>query len=196
MGNHINWWDGLMVFFLTRYHKKNLYCMMDELQLKHYPFFRWLGAFSVDQRNPVRAAASAHYALKLLKNPGNMLWIFPQGKMVSSYEEIKIQPGVDYLASRSGNAQLLPVAFRYEFFREEKPQVFIRVGPPYDAHDCSKWTIQASIQRQVNELADAAKNQDFSEFTRLVQPRLSINKQWEWWLLFYKGKLEYFKPEN
>ena len=40
--NHTNWWDGLIVFLLTRQMRhKAVYCMMEEKQLKHYRFFTW-----------------------------------------------------------------------------------------------------------------------------------------------------------
>ncbi|NJK93167.1 MAG: hypothetical protein HC904_15920 [Blastochloris sp.] len=68
VANHSGWWDGLMVFFLTRLRKdKEFYCMMEEKQLRHYPFFTWLGAFSVDPSNSVRAGAAVRYACKLLR---------------------------------------------------------------------------------------------------------------------------------
>src|SRR5216684_944745 len=89
--NHSNWWDALAVFMLTRAAPhKSFYCMMEEKQLRAYRFFSWLGAFSVDPTDPLRAAASVRYAIRLLRENETLMWIFPQGEMVPPYQPIKL----------------------------------------------------------------------------------------------------------
>ena len=120
--NHTNWWDGLIIFLLTRQMRhKAVYCMMEEKQLKYYRFFTWLGAFSVDLSSPLRSAASLRYAQRLMQKTETAMWIFPQGRICRQNEPVEIKPGTDYLAQSSPHALLVPVAMRYDFFREDRP---------------------------------------------------------------------------
>ncbi len=119
--NHSNWWDAFAVFLLTRVaSQKSFYCMMEEKQLQNYRFFSWLGAFSVNPNNALQAAVSVRYAIRLLQKDETLMWIFPQGEIVSPHQAIVPRHGVHYLATQAHSAQMIPVAFRYEFFRENR----------------------------------------------------------------------------
>jgi 1-acyl-sn-glycerol-3-phosphate acyltransferase len=195
--NHTNWWDGLLVFYLTReLPAKNFYCMMEEKQLRHYRFFTWLGAFSVDLDNPLRAAGAVRYAMRLLAKPSTLLWIFPQGALVSPYRRIEAQPGVHFLAARANGAQLLPAAFRYEFFRQNKPQVLIEVGQPIAAHQSSQERIAEACNQVAERLDAAVKEANLEGFQVIMKATLPINKKWEWWTRALTGRLAGFQPEN
>lgn len=195
--NHTNWWDALMVFELTRCApRKKFYCMMEEKNLRSYHFFSWLGAFSVDPDDPVRAAASVRYALRLLKKPETLLWIFPQGKMAPPHELFVARPGAAYLARRNPGATLLPVAFRYEFFREEKPLALIEVGPPLSANTIDDADIQKACQFVARSLDEAVRAQSLRGFASLLTPQLSINKKWQKLSFALRGRLSEFDPEN
>jgi 1-acyl-sn-glycerol-3-phosphate acyltransferase len=197
VANHTCWWDGLIVFYLTRFcSDREYYCMMEEKQLRHYKFFTWIGAFSVDLENGLRAALSIRYAAKLLRKPNAFLWIFPQGEQVSRYDKILVKHGVDYLARQTNDAVILPVAFAYEFFREQKPQVLIRFGKPIPAIEVTTPSLQAVLQ----DLADTAlldcRNGNLEAYQVLLKPRLSMNKRWEWFLFLLRGKASEFNARN
>ena len=195
--NHTNWWDGLAVFFLTRFaRQKSFFCMMEEKQLRHYRFFTWIGAFSVDLSTPLRAAATIRYAVKLLQNPETLIWIFPQGKMTSIYTPVEVRPGTHYLATHAAGAQMLPVAFRYEFFREDRPELLIEIGPPFPALESSDERIEREIRACVSALEASMRAENFIGFETVLRPRLTINKQWERVRLFFQGRLSEFDPRN
>lgn len=195
--NHSNWWDGLMIFFLTRYQRgKDFYCMMEEKQMLHYPFFSWIGAFSVDLDNSLRAAATVRYACNLLRQNRSLIWIFPQGAMVAPHDPIKIKPGVDFLARRYKNAQMLPVALHYEFGREQRPFAYIRIGAPYLAGDNSDERLADELTRLRDLLHTDLRSGNLSEYQTLLKPSWSINKRWEWIRRALRGDLKGFNPEN
>ena len=195
--NHTNWWDGLMVYLLTRQmsHKAG-YCMMEEKQLKHYRFFTWLGAFSVDLSSPLRSAASLRYAQRLLQRNETAIWIFPQGKLCRTNEPIEIKPGTDYLAKNSPHAVLVPVAMRYEFFRDDRPNVLIEIGQVFPAVDCDEGRIAQECTKVFRRVSRAALDQNLTGFQPLFSPRLTINKRWEWLKLAVTGRLREFSPIN
>ena len=196
--NHTNWWDGLITYYLTRFNRhKEGFCRMEEKQLKYYRFFTWLGAFSVDTSNPLRAAASVRYAIHLLQNPNTLLWIFPQGKMTTVYESIEVKEGTAYLANHASRVQLLPIIFRYEFLREDRPAILIQIGKQAEGQrPFTDQAIQKLLEVEQESMEKTVRLQKFNEFKSLVPPRLSLNKRWEWMTLAIRGKLREFKPIN
>ena len=195
--NHTNWWDGLIIYLLTRQMpNKAGYCMMEEKQLKHYRFFTWLGAFSVDLSNPLRSAASLRYAQRLLQKNDTAIWIFPQGKICRPSDPVEIKPGTDYLAKNSPHALLVPVAMRYEFFRDDRPNVLIEAGRPFAAVESTESRIAAECNAVLARLSVASADQDLTGFKSLFLPRLTINKRWEWIKLAARGRLREFTPIN
>jgi 1-acyl-sn-glycerol-3-phosphate acyltransferase len=195
--NHTNWWDGLMIYLLTRQMRhKAVYCMMEEKQLKHYRFFTWLGAFSVDLSSPLRSAASLRYAQRLLQRKETAIWIFPQGRICRQNEPVEIRPGTDYLAQSSPHAMLVPVAMRYDFFREDRPNCLIEIGEPFSAVDRTEGRIADECNLAFERVSQAAQDQDLTGFEALFKPRLTINKRWQWIKLALTGRLSEFTPTN
>lgn len=195
--NHTNWWDGLMIFFLTRFNRrKDTYCMMDERQLRQYKFFTWLGAFSTDVENPIRSAASIRYALRILREPSTLLAIFPQGKMESPYREIETAKGAHFLARSVSDGQMLPLTFRYEFFREQRPTVLINIGEPFPTIESSPERIRDTLRQLAHEQEQACRTGNFNGYERALRPSLSINKKWDWFRHLVTGRIRHFDPEN
>ncbi|MCE0499040.1 MAG: lysophospholipid acyltransferase family protein [Methylacidiphilales bacterium] len=195
--NHTNWWDGLIIYLLSRkMPHKAVYCMMEEKQLKHYRFFTWLGAFSVDLSSPLRSAASLRYAQRLLQKNDTAIWLFPQGRLCRQNEPIETRPGTDYLAQNAPHALLVPVALRYDFFREDRPNSLIEVGRPFQAIDSSDGRIAQECNDAFARVTQAAQAQDLTGFELLFRPRLTINKRWQWVKLALTGRLHEFSPMN
>jgi len=195
--NHTNWWDGLIVYLLTRQMRhKAVYCMMEEKQLKHYRFFTWLGAFSVDLSSPLRSAASLRYAQRLLQDNETAIWIFPQGKLCLANAPVEVKPGTDYLAQNAPHALLIGVAMRYEFFRENRPNLLIEIGQPFPAVEITEGRIARECNEAVARATQSALAQDLTGFEPLFKPRLTINKRWEWVKLALTGRLREFTPTN
>src|SRR5262249_12927293 len=81
VANHPSWWDGYIALALSRHYGRARYLMVDEAQLRRYPFFAWAGCFSVDRNDPRETARSLSYAANLLATErAPLLWLFPQGE--------------------------------------------------------------------------------------------------------------------
>jgi 1-acyl-sn-glycerol-3-phosphate acyltransferase len=132
--NHSNWWDGFIAYYLTnRLMKCDDFLMMDIEQLRKYKFFRYVGVFSVDRKNPAEAMRSINYAADIIKNTKRCLWIFPQGEMTPQDKRpLVFYSGISKIAERAGKVKIIPVAFRYEFLMEQRPEVFISIGKPVE----------------------------------------------------------------
>jgi 1-acyl-sn-glycerol-3-phosphate acyltransferase len=125
--NHATWWDGFFIYALNRlFWKKKYHVMMLEEQLKNYPFFTKLGAFSVRQNNTKDIITSLEYASQLIQSPNNLVNIFPQGILTPHYNRpLNLARGTDYLIRDIKNEiDIVLVGMRIEFLKERKPSVF------------------------------------------------------------------------
>ena len=195
--NHTNWWDLLMVFRLSRVlRRKQFYGMMEEKQLRPYRFFTWIGAFSVDLSSPGRAAAGLRYAIRLLKDPRNLVWMFPQGRLHSPEEPFVALPGIEFLCRHAGRSQVLPCAFGFAFFRDNRPVALILIGEPLPAARASAEELNRRCQGLCDQLREVVRRQDLTGFSCLEKPSLTINKRWEYVLCALRGRLHEFDPHN
>ena len=128
--NHSSWWDGLVAFQVGRAAALDQYVMMEEKQLRAYPLFRRLGAFSVVRERPREAARSIEYARHLLRGTNRALWIFPQGETrPNDYRPLKLYTGAARIIEGTGEVYAAPVGMRYEFLEEYRPDILVRIGP-------------------------------------------------------------------
>jgi 1-acyl-sn-glycerol-3-phosphate acyltransferase len=97
--NHFSWWDGYWSYFIAeKILKRRFHVMMLEEQLKKRLFLTRTGVFSVNPTGK-NMLASIRYASGLLKNPENVVTIYPQGKIQSHY--------IDFLTFEKGAESLL-----------------------------------------------------------------------------------------
>lgn len=128
--NHVSWWDGLVLFQLTeRLTQSDPYILMDEKGLREYPFFRRLGAFSVNRDQPRDTLASLAYAETKLR-AGHPLWIFPQSAITPPDRPIEALGGIGHLLRRLGPAELRPVTLHYALGDHQKPAATVMAGEP------------------------------------------------------------------
>lgn len=176
--NHSNWWDGFAAALtIPLFPGRQLYLAQSEALLELYRPLRWLGAFGLDiHGSPM---AGLRYGAKLLGDPHNAVWIFPQGVLLPQGAPIEVKPGALWLARRSG-ALLLPMAFRYEWMVESRPSLFIHCGEALEP-EISEAALAEAMQRLFDAIGPMPTPVDWSGWRPLFAPRLSMNKVWERW---------------
>jgi 1-acyl-sn-glycerol-3-phosphate acyltransferase len=131
LANHSCWWDLFLVVHLNDAIPVDGYGMMEHFNMLRFGFFRRIGAFSVDRTDPASVRASLDYAAGLLKRPRAGVWLFPQGRMIGNdVRPLGFQPGLRALIRKAGRVRIVPVAFRFEFWQDERPEAFVRFGEP------------------------------------------------------------------
>lgn len=103
LANHFCWWDGFIQHRINRslFHRR-LHVMMLEEQLKKHPILAQCGCFSV-RKNSRSMLRSLDYCLDILHSPGNMLLLFPQGRIESIHVPAPgFESGIGYLLDRIG----------------------------------------------------------------------------------------------
>lgn len=130
VSNHCAWWDPLVVLYLETYvFRGDWYAMMDAANLRRLPFFGLVGAFGVDLDVASDGAAAMKYSARLLKRPGQAVWIFPQGaERPQSLRPLGFRAGSAEIA-RIARVKTVPVALRYAFVHEARPELLVDLGP-------------------------------------------------------------------
>lgn len=119
--NHSCWWDGCVDLFISRtILRRRSYLLMGETELRKYRLFSSLGVFSAGPR---------YVAAELQKHAGSHFWIYPQGEMLPARSPLILREGALWISERTA-LPVIPVAQRFEFLRDDHPEVIVRFGPP------------------------------------------------------------------
>ena len=96
--------------------------MMLEDELAKRSFMRQGGAFSI-QPGSRSMIDSLNYAAELLQNPGNMVLLYPQGKIHSLYEtDIQFGTGINHILKKAGSqVQVIGFVVLLDFMSRAKP---------------------------------------------------------------------------
>ena len=181
LANHSCWWDLFLVHFLNESIPVDGYGMMEHFNMVRFGFFRRIGAFSVDRTDPASVRASLDYAAGLLQAPRSGVWVFPQGKIeTNDARPLTFQPGIRALVRRAGRVRVVPVAFRYEFWQDERPEALVRFGAPtwVDRPDLPALipTCETRLTAELDALRADSLTQDAARFDSLLAGRRSISE--------------------
>lgn len=187
---HSGWWDGHMASVLNgKVFRLDAYLMMEEVNLKRYPFFTWAGVFGVDREDPRSAIASIEYIVGVLKErPGRAVWIYPQGTMHHADERpLIVYSGAANIARRLGRCLIVPVALRYDFFLEQAPYALAWVGRPIQVDGrgagANSKELTARLTSALTYAADCLREDVISHnldgYSRIMEGRGSVNNVWD-----------------
>ena len=105
---------------------------------------------------------------------------------------IVVRRGALWLARKTA-AQVIPVAFRYEWLVESRPSILVNCGEPMAA-GARVDDLARTMQALYDDIAKSLKPVDLSGYTPVYRPRMSMNKSWE---LFTRSPNDReFNPSN
>ncbi len=173
--NHSSWWDGLVAFEISKALRADSFIMMEEKHLRNLFLFRKLGAFSVVRENPRQAVKSLNYAVNLLtEQPFRTLWIFPQGEILpNDLSPLHFYNGLARIIERVGDCSAVPLAIRYEFLNEYKPEIFVKIGESENFNnidfDSKKLTrnFESRISKTLDELKNDVVSRNFADYKKI-----------------------------
>lgn len=172
--NHSCWWDALLLFELERQGIiPKLYVMTDRRGMERVPIFKWIGAYSIDAKNPKHTVQSRRYSEKLLRARKNVC-IFPQGQELHlELRPLQFQQGVAMLARRVPVVPIVPVTFYYTFRETRKAEAWVVIGEAisYDA-SCTREELTQQFEKRLTHQLDALKRavieNNHTEFTHYL----------------------------
>lgn len=195
MANHSSWWDGMVAVLLSKHQIKHQdYIMMSEDGLTKYPFFKYLGAFSVNTANPKSVLQSLAYTAELLEKK-QAVWIFPQGEETPLEKRpLDFNSGVGWISKHSSSElQLAPVTFSYSFMAEQRPRLYIHLGKTmkntFFEEDKRNITalIETTLTQQLDQQRQQLIEQNFSSYQPLLEGKKSVS---DWFQFLSKSKEE------
>ncbi len=128
--NHISWWDGFFIDYVTRrFINKKLHLMMLESSLRKYWFFGKLGCYSINPQNSSSIKETILYTRKVLKDESNFVVTYPQGE-IEPFEKrpLSIKEGLKLFLKENLQTLVLPVGFKIQYYDEKNPSVICRFG--------------------------------------------------------------------
>ncbi|MDO3625513.1 lysophospholipid acyltransferase family protein [Mucilaginibacter sp. BT774] len=136
IANHFSYWDSLILYILCRkLLKKNFHVMVREDTTIKFQYVKYGGAFSINRQSK-DVLQSLDYAAELLKNPQNLVLIFPQGKLYSNFvNTMQFEKGITRVIEKAeGKFQLLFAATFVQYLKHKKPTaaVYLQVEPLQD----------------------------------------------------------------
>ncbi|NOK13166.1 lysophospholipid acyltransferase family protein [Corallococcus exercitus] len=172
--NHSNWWDGFVLHQLCQVAGWDGYCLMDEENLRRYPFHTKMGAFSIRKQDAMSSLSSLRYAKELLRKPHAAVCVFPEGEhRPFGVHPLQLERGVELLA-RAAKAECVPIAIRYAFFEHERPDVLLEVGAPHEAGPLARF--QSGLEAVVRRVSEAT---GLEGFTRKVAGARGVAERWD-----------------
>lgn len=129
--NHHSWWDGLIPLMLNEYRfRQQARAVMEDKQMKIYPFFQKIGAFSINRDNPRSAISSLRYGVQSFERPNASLFIYPEGSITPVGTSMNFEGGLAWLHDRLDNVDFVPVGIYIHTIRHDKPELHLHVGQP------------------------------------------------------------------
>ena len=87
IGNHFSWWDGFLALQINqRLFGRRFHIMMLEEQLRERMFLNKTGAYSIRPGHRSMAETFA-YTRELLSDAGNLVTMYPQGRIYSMHDQ-------------------------------------------------------------------------------------------------------------
>ena len=131
--NHPGWWDPLAAAALAERlaPQRVPYAPIDAEALDGMPLIGRLGVFGVERDTAAGAKAFLSTARAVLDDPGGDLWLTPEGTFASpDARPIRFAPGLGHLLKSDPGLSAVPVAVRYDFWNERRPELLLAVGGP------------------------------------------------------------------
>ncbi|MBU9714745.1 lysophospholipid acyltransferase family protein [Evansella tamaricis] len=177
--NHSSWWDSIILFYLNKtLLKVDGIGMMSLEGLTRFPFFRKIGAFSVDRSSIRSMIHSLQYASKELTN-GKHLFLFPQGEELHiETRPLRFLSGASYLHEKNKNIPIIPITFYHSLVHHQLPEWYIHIGDkmsiPTTTRKETTSLMESIMEKNLDWLREKAINEHPGTFKLLLKGKESF----------------------
>lgn len=153
IANHFSWWDGFVQMRLNlRVFKRKFYFMMLEEELVKARVLQKVGACSVSKGSRGILETLQHL-VEVLKEPGNLYLLFPQGRIESLYTSPYVfeKGGLNYITKNVKNDfQFIFNVNLVDFSSHKRPTLSMY----YKTYQMKSSTTADDIEQDYNEFAN------------------------------------------
>ncbi|MEF8846696.1 MAG: lysophospholipid acyltransferase family protein [Bacteroidales bacterium] len=157
--NHFSWWDGFFADYLNGkiFHRK-FHVMMLEEQLKKRMFLNKAGVYSIRQHSR-SVMDSLQYTRQLLKDPSNLVTVYPQGKIRSMFHyPLRFEKGITKIVSGLENkVQIVFVTTLVDYFSHRKPALTFGLKEYHPGGNLTLKDMESSFNEHMQEMINQQK---------------------------------------
>ncbi|MFT5207328.1 MAG: 1-acyl-sn-glycerol-3-phosphate acyltransferase [Candidatus Omnitrophota bacterium] len=185
ISNHSSWWDAMLAMYLGWYvFKREYYGVFAAEQLKRYGIFRKVGCFGIDRDSSQDTREFLRYTQKLLNEQSRLLWIYPQGDLISAEAlPLVFKKGYVNILSRLKRVHLLKTTVSYDFWLESKPEIVMDIMPLeyMEPKPGASFTneinerIQCELSERLAVLRDIVRTRDKSQLNSILTAQHGTN---------------------
>ena len=127
--NHFSWWDGYWSYVISwKIFNRKFHVMMLEDQLRKRMFLNRCGVFSIQQNNR-DFMNSLQYSSEILRNPKNLVTIYPTGIMLTQHQQtVHFQKGINRIVQgKSEHFAVVLAVILVDYFGFARPEIRIYV---------------------------------------------------------------------
>jgi 1-acyl-sn-glycerol-3-phosphate acyltransferase len=193
--NHASWWDPLLsLVLMTRlFPAHHAYAPIEAAQLERYGILRDMGLFGIEPGTARGGLRFLRTAEAVLRHPGAMLWLTPQGRFADARERpVLFEDGLAHVAMRAPDAVFVPLAVEYPFWMESRPEALARFGEPLRGGElplaqgveaCSR-ALSLRLERTQDALAAESVARDAARFDTLLGGSAGVGGVYDRWRAF------------
>lgn len=124
--NHHGWFDGYVMFHVVTSLGKPSLDWIEEFGA--FPLFSKIGGMPFPRGEAGRRAATVRETIRRMNGEGRSLVLFAEGVLHPAPEILPFGKSLGVVARHVKEAEIVPVAIRYEFGMHERPEAFVRIG--------------------------------------------------------------------
>lgn len=189
--NHSSWWDALTATYLAvDVFKRDGYGIFAAEQLRRYGIFRKVGGFGIDRESPAEWKEFLRYCEKLLEGTSRLLWIYPQGEIMSNdVLPLQFKKGFASVAARLTRVQLMKVTVSYDFWLDSKPEIVMdflpveMVTPSRSATFADELSerVSAEMTSRLMTLKEIVKKRDHSQLCTIISAEAGAHPMYDFY---------------
>lgn len=175
--NHHGWFDGYLLYHAVT--RLGVRCVDWIQEFDAFPLFAKVGGMPYRLNDPSGRAATIRRTIRLMQREARSLVLFPEGVLHYPPTILPFGETFELLAKSVPNASFVPVAIRYEHAMHERPEAFLRFGPPIARGDQMAERSQDALQQLLEGVVSDVRERP-ETFEVLVQGTPSVNERWDW----------------
>ena len=133
---------------------------MEDNQMRQYPFFSKIGAFSINLENVKSSIKSLRYAIESMTRDNSCLFVYPEGKLTPvSDSKPKFKEGLSWMYQKMDGIDYVPVALYIDYSKSNKPDLFISIGKSVKPNkSLTKSELTNIFELEIHDLLSALKS--------------------------------------
>jgi 1-acyl-sn-glycerol-3-phosphate acyltransferase len=176
VANHHGWHDGYVMYLASSALGLRTLLWIEEFEA--FPLFAKLGGMPFPVGDAAGRAKTIRRTLRLMSEEGRCLLIFAEGELHPPPTLLPFGRALEFVAGRSPQSPVVPVAIRYELSLHERPECFIAFGQPLHGEERTAERCRLATGHMLDVLA--AKMRLEREAIQVLAPGTpDVNERWD-----------------